>query len=67
MAMFEQTFVDGVGRTHKSWTVALSFRVRTSSQFDPTDYTVAFTASLKAFPRFKVQQDANNPSLLLGY
>jgi protein TonB len=23
--MFDQTFVDGVGKTHKSWTVALSF------------------------------------------
>jgi periplasmic protein TonB len=25
MAMFDQTFVDGVGKTHKSWTVTLSF------------------------------------------
>ena len=23
--MFDQTFVDGVGKTHKSWTVTLSF------------------------------------------
>ena len=23
--MFEQTFVDGTGKTHKSWTVVLSF------------------------------------------
>jgi periplasmic protein TonB len=26
--MFEQTFVDGVGKTHKSWTVMLSFGVQ---------------------------------------
>ncbi|HEX5430573.1 MAG TPA: energy transducer TonB [Bryobacteraceae bacterium] len=26
--MFDQTFVDGVGKTHKSWTVALSFGVQ---------------------------------------
>jgi len=25
MAMFDQTFVDGVGKTNKSWTVTLSF------------------------------------------
>ena len=23
--MFDQTFVDGTGKTHKSWTVVLSF------------------------------------------
>jgi len=26
--MFEQTFVDGVGKTHKSWTVAFSFTIQ---------------------------------------
>ena len=26
--MFDQTFVDGVGKTHKSWTVTLSFGVQ---------------------------------------
>ena len=26
--MFDQTFVDGVGKTHKSWTVMLSFVVQ---------------------------------------
>ena len=26
--MFEQTFVDGVGKTNKSWTVVLSFAVQ---------------------------------------
>jgi hypothetical protein len=53
-------------RDLRSWTVAFSFRVR-ESRIGPTDYTVALTASLKAFPRFKLDQDANNPSLLLGY
>ena len=53
-------------RDLRSWTVAFSFRVR-ESRTGPTDYTVAFTASLKAFPRFQLGQDANNPSLLLGY
>ncbi len=53
-------------RDLRSWTVAFSFRVR-ESRVGPTDYTVALTASLKAFPRFKLDQDANNPSLLLGY
>jgi hypothetical protein len=27
--MFEQTFVDGVGKTHKPWTVLLTFIVQT--------------------------------------
>jgi len=53
-------------RDLRSWTVALSFRV-SDNRTGPTDYTVAFTASLKAFPRFQLGQDANNPSLLLGY
>ena len=26
--MFDQTFVDGVGKTNKSWTVTLSFAVQ---------------------------------------
>jgi len=62
--MQEQQYT--VYRDLRSWTVALSFRVR-ESQTSPTDYAVAFTASLKAFPRFDLGQDANNPALLLGY
>ena len=53
-------------RDLRSFTAALSFRIR-DSRTGPTDYTVAITASLKAFPRFGLGQDANNPSLLLGY
>ena len=28
MAMFEQTFVDGVGKTNKGWTVVVSFGIQ---------------------------------------
>src|SRR5579864_6747405 len=28
MGMFDQTFVDGVGKTNKSWTVTLSFTIQ---------------------------------------
>lgn len=53
-------------RDLRSWTAALTFRVR-ESRARPTDYTVAITASLKAFPRFKLGDDSSKPSLLLGY
>jgi hypothetical protein len=53
-------------RDLRSWTAALSFRVR-ESRTGPIDYTVAITASLKAFPRFELGEDANKPGVLLGY
>ena len=53
-------------RDLRSFTAALTFRVR-ESRTGPTDYTIALTASLKAFPRFGLGQDANNAGLLLGY
>jgi LPS-assembly protein len=52
-------------RDFRSWTGALTFRVR-DDRFGPTDYTVAFTLSLKAFPRYGVGDDAVKPSKLIG-
>jgi LPS-assembly protein len=53
-------------RDLRSWTTALTLRIR-DDRSGPTDYTVAFTASLKAFPRFGLGRDAARPSVLLGY
>jgi lipopolysaccharide assembly outer membrane protein LptD (OstA) len=52
-------------RDLRSGTAALTFRVR-DNRTGPTDFTVAFTLSLKALPRFKLNQDRDQPSLLLG-
>jgi len=53
-------------RDFRSWTGALSLRVR-ERRGESTDYTVAITFSLKAFPRYQVGEDVNRPLLLLGY
>ena len=53
-------------RDFRSWTGALTFRVRERSR-GTTDFTVAVTFSLKAFPRYDVGDDVNRPLLLLGY
>ncbi len=50
----------------RSWTGAVTFRVR-ENRGGPTDYTVALTMSLKAFPRYGLGEDAVKPELLLGY
>jgi LPS-assembly protein len=55
-----------VYRDFRSWTGALTFRVREDS-LGREDYTVAFTFSLKAAPRFGVGGDAVRPEELLGY
>ena len=55
-----------VYRDFRSWTGALTFRVR-ERRSASTDYTVAVTFSLKAFPRYDVGDDVNRPLLLLGY
>ncbi|HWN94686.1 MAG TPA: LPS assembly protein LptD [Methylomirabilota bacterium] len=52
-------------RDFRSWTGALTFRVR-DSRFGANDYTVAFTLSLKAFPRYGVGDDTVRPSRLIG-
>jgi lipopolysaccharide assembly outer membrane protein LptD (OstA) len=51
-------------RDLRSWTAALTFRVR-QQRIGPTDFTVGLTFSLKAFPH-PVGRDRDNPSLLLG-
>jgi hypothetical protein len=50
----------------RSWTGALTFRIR-DNRVGATDYTLALTMSLKAFPRFGMGDDAAKPELLLHY
>jgi lipopolysaccharide assembly outer membrane protein LptD (OstA) len=52
-------------RDFRSWTGALTFRIR-QNRFEDDDYTVAFTFSLKAFPRFGIGSDSVRPMRLLG-
>ncbi|MBI3417751.1 MAG: LPS-assembly protein LptD [Verrucomicrobia bacterium] len=54
-----------VYRDLRSWTAALSFRVR-DSRTGVNDFTVGFTISLKAFPRFGLGRDRNTPAVLFG-
>ncbi len=51
-------------RDLRSWTSALTFRVR-DNRTGPTDFTVAITFSLKAFPRYGLGHDRDLPSKLL--
>ena len=53
-------------RDLRSWTAALTFRVR-DNRSRADDYTIAATFSLKAFPRFGLNSDRDKPSLLVGY
>lgn len=53
-------------RDLRSWTAALTFRVR-ENRIGPNDYTIAATFSLKAFPRFGLKSDSDQPSLMVGY
>jgi len=52
-------------RDLRSWTSAVTLRVR-NNRGGPTDFTVALTLSLKAYPRFGLGKDKDSPSLLLG-
>ncbi len=61
--MQEQAYT--VYRDLRSWTAALTFLIR-DNPFGPEDYTVAFTFSLKAFPRFRLGSEAAGPYSLLG-
>ena len=54
-----------VYRDLRSWTAALSF-IFTDNVIGPKDYTVAFTFSLKAYPRLPVGGDVGGPFALLG-
>ncbi len=49
----------------RSWTGALSLRLRDHRNASD-DFTIAVTFSIKAFPRFGVNSDVNNPYSLLG-
>ncbi|MGV3772590.1 MAG: LPS-assembly protein LptD [Verrucomicrobiales bacterium] len=52
-------------RDFRSWTGALTFRVRDNRQ-GATDYAVAFTFSLKAMPRYSQGANRDYPDFLLG-
>ncbi len=61
--MEEQAY--SIYRDMRSWTAALTFRALENTT-GPTDYTVAFTFSLKAFPRYGLGTDIVKPYSLLG-
>jgi lipopolysaccharide assembly outer membrane protein LptD (OstA) len=52
-------------RDMRSWTAALTFRVRQNTT-GPDDVAVALTFSFKAFPRYSLGSDIAKPYLLLG-
>jgi LPS-assembly protein len=52
-------------RDLRSWTAALTFRLR-DSPTSSEDFTVAFTFSLKAYPRYGLGSDKARPLSLLG-
>lgn len=52
-------------RDFRNWTGALTFRVRDDRQRG-VEYAAAITFQLKAFPRFRLNHDANEHSFLLG-
>ena len=52
-------------RDFRSWVGALTLRIR-DLRNGSQDYTIGVTFNLKAFPHFKLGQDKDNPSLLLG-
>jgi lipopolysaccharide assembly outer membrane protein LptD (OstA) len=52
-------------RDLRSWTAALTFRLL-DNRTGPSDFTVALTFSLKAFPRFGLGADSARPFFLLG-
>ncbi|HEX4121041.1 MAG TPA: LPS assembly protein LptD [Verrucomicrobiae bacterium] len=52
-------------RDLRSWTAALTIRV-TQGPGQPTDFSAVVTFSLKAFPRYGLNQDNERPGLLLG-
>ena len=54
-----------VYRDLRSWTAALTFRVR-ENPLGPQDLTVAFTFSLKAKPRYGLGTDIRQPYALWG-
>lgn len=61
--MEEQSYT--IYRDLRSWTAAITFRYL-DNRVGPSDFTVALTFSLKAFPRFGMGSDSDTPLLLLG-
>ncbi|HEY3861740.1 MAG TPA: LPS assembly protein LptD [Verrucomicrobiae bacterium] len=57
-AMQEQLY--SIYHDLRSWTAALTFRVNQGAG-QPTDFAVGVTFSLKAFPRYKLNQDNDRP------
>jgi hypothetical protein len=55
-----------VYRDLRSWTAALTFLIRPAQPGHPEDFAVAFTFSLKAYPRFQLGSEAGGPYPLLG-
>ncbi len=62
-AMEQQLY--SVYRDLRSWTAAFTFRV-TQGPNQPTDLSFVFTFSLKAFPRYTLNREVDQPGLLLG-
>jgi len=52
-------------RDLRSWTASVTLRLR-DNRTQGKDFTVAVAFSLKAFPRFGLGADSNDPSLLIG-
>ncbi len=61
--MQEQAYT--VYRDLRSWTAALTFRLR-ENRGGPEDFAIAFTFSLKAHPRYGLGSDIVRPYSLLG-
>ncbi|MFN0066510.1 MAG: LPS-assembly protein LptD [Limisphaerales bacterium] len=53
-------------RDLRSFTVALTARLRDSRDAEPDDFTIGFSISLKAFPRFGRGEDSERPEVLIG-
>ncbi len=60
-----QQQVYSIYRDLRSWTAALLFRI-TEGPGQPTDFTVALTFSLKAFPRFGLGTDSDRAGSLFS-
>lgn len=52
-------------RDLRSWTVALGLRLR-DNRTGPDDWSIVLTFQLKAYPRFKLNQDRDIPERLFG-
>lgn len=53
-------------RDLRSFTAALTIRLRDSRGVEPDDFTIGLSVSLKAFPRFRRGADTERPELLIG-